>query len=184
MKSSVYSVEAVRGYSYAMLRDILAAYRDAMPENWHYSDAEEYFGKLLRDENTIHILLRRDERPIGYLVAIPHNDAAHDEELWQADPDLTEDPDRLYIETMEIVPEYGRTLIGGRLFLLMSKALLDEAGKRGINKFSQHARVTSGLSRAFQKLYGDMVTQVRRIENWPFYNGEEPTDYIEGTYRR
>jgi len=89
----------------------------------------------------------------------------HDEELRQADPELAEDSDRLYIETMEIVPEFGRTLAGGRLFLLISKALLDEAGKRGVNKFSQHARVASGLSRAFQKLYGDMVTQVRRIEN-------------------
>jgi hypothetical protein len=28
-----------------------------------------------------------------------------------------------------------------------------------------------------------MLTLFRRIENWPFYNGEEPTEYIEGTYR-
>lgn len=175
-------MEVIKGYSDFILRDILTISSEAEPESWRYSDAEEYYGETLRNENTIHILLRRNQRPIGYLLAIPHNDAVQNEELQQADPELAEDPDRLYIETMEIVPEYGRSLVGGRLFLLMSKALLDEAGKRGFNKFSQHARVTSGLSRAFQKQYGDMVTQVRRIENWPFYNCEEPTEYIEGTY--
>jgi hypothetical protein len=179
----MYSVEAVRCNSDDILRDILAAYRDAMPESWHYPDAEEYFGTLLRDENTIHILLRRDQRPIGYLLAIPHNDAVHDEELWQADPDLAEDPDRLYIETMEIVPEYGRSLAGGRLCLMMLHALVEEARKRGLFKFSMHTRVNSGLNMALRKIYGDMLTLFRRIENWPFYNCEEPTEYIEGTYK-
>jgi hypothetical protein len=183
VKSSVYSVDAVRGYSDAMLCDILAAYHDAMPESWHYPDAEEYFGTLLHDENTIHILLRRDQRPIGYLLAIPHNDAVHDEELRQADPDLAEDPDRLYIETMEIVPEYGRSLAGGRLCMMMLRALVEESGKRGIHSFSMHARVTTGLNQALRKIYGDMLTQFRTIESWPFYNGEEPTEYIEATYR-
>lgn len=166
-----------------MLCDILAAYHDAMPESWHYPDAEEYFATLLRDDKTIHILLRRERRPIGYLLAIPHNDAVHDEELRQADPDLIEDPDRLYIETMEIVPEIGRSLAGGRLCLMMLRTLIEEAGKRGIFSFSMHTRVNSGLSTALRKIYGNMLTQFRRIENWPFYNGEEPTEYIEGTYR-
>jgi len=154
-----------------------------MPESWHYADAEEYYGRQLCNKNTIHILLRRDQRPIGYLLAIPHNDAAHDEELRQADPDFTEDLDRLYIETMEIVPEYGRSLIGGRLCLMMLRSLVEEAGKRGINRFSMHARVTTGLNQALRKIYGDMLTQFRTIENWPFYNCEEPTEYIEATYR-
>lgn len=181
----MYSVEAVKkGYSSAMLHDILAAYHAAIPASWHYPAAEEYFGKLLGDENTIHILLRRDERPIGYLLAIPHNDAMYDEELRQADPDLAEDPERLYIETMEIVPEYVRSLAGGRLCLMMLRALHEEAGKRGLVKFSMHARVTTGLNQALRKIYRDMLTKFRTIENWPFYNGEEPTEYIEITYRR
>jgi len=117
-------------------------------------------------------------------MAIPHNDAVHYEELRQADPDLVEDPDRLYIETMEIVPEYGRSLLGGRLCMMMLRALVEEAGKRGINSFSMHARVTTGLNRALRKIYGDMLTQFRTIESWPFYNGEEPTEYIEATYLR
>lgn len=184
MRRSAYSVEAVSVNNDAMLRDILAAYFDAMPESWHYLDAEEYFGRLLGDENTIHILLRRDERPIGYLLAIPHDAAVNDKELQQADPELTEDPDRLYIETMEIVPEYGRSLAGGRLCMMMLQTLAEEAAVRGLNRFSMHARVTTGLNQALRKIYGDMLTQFRTIENWPFYNGEEPTEYIEITYRR
>jgi hypothetical protein len=30
---------------------------------------------------------------------------------------------------------------------------------------------------------GDLLTQFRTIENWPFYNCEEPTEYIKGTYK-
>ena len=127
-------------------------------------------------------MLRRELRPIGYLLAIPHNDAVHNDELRQADPDLIEDPDRLYIETMEIVPEFGRSLAGGRLCLIMLKALHEEAGKKGINRFSMHVRVTTGLNQVLRKIYCDMLTQFRLIDNWPFYNGEEPTEYIEGTY--
>jgi hypothetical protein len=183
MKSSPYTVEVIKGYSSSILRDILTISSEAEPESWQYPNAQEYYGETLRDENTIHILLRRDQLPIGYLLAIPHNDAVHDEELRQADPGLVEDPDRLYIETMEIVPEFGRSLAGGRLCLMMLRTLIEEAGKRGIFSFSMHTRVNSGLSSALRKIYGSMLTQFRRIENWPFYNGEEPTEYIEGTYR-
>jgi hypothetical protein len=183
VKSSLYNVEVVKGYSDAVLLDILGIASHDEPESWQYPNAEEYYGETLRDENTIHILLRRDQRPIGYLLAIPHNDAVHDDELRQADPDLDEDPDRLYIESMEIVPEFGRSLAGGRLCLMMLRALHKEAGKRRIFKFSMHTRVNNGLNTALRKIYGDMLTQFRTIENWPFYNCEEPTEYIEGTYR-
>jgi len=107
-----------------------------------------------------------------------------DEELRQADPALTKDFERLYIETMEIVPEYGRSLAGGRLCMMMLQTLAVEAAARGINRFSMHARVTTGFNQALRKIYGFMLTQFRTIENWPFYNGEEPTEYIEATYRR
>jgi hypothetical protein len=179
----MYVTEVIQGYSDTVLQEILMVSRDAEPESWRYPNAEEYYGESLRNENTIHILLRRNQRPIGYLLAIPHNDAVHDEELRQADPDLTEDPDRLYIETMEIIPEYGRSLVGGRLCLMMLRCLVAETGKRGINRFSMHARVTNGLNQALRKINGDMLTKFRMMENWPFYNCEEPTEYIEVTYR-
>lgn len=177
-----YSVEIIEDDTESALLDILSAYQVALPAKFQYPDAKDYFRSQLRNPHAIHVLLRKSEEPIGYILAIPHNEAIQDPELVAADPALQEDPDRLYVDTMEIAPHCLKTLIRGKLFLLMSKALLDEGRRKGYTKFSQHARVISGLSEAFQKLHGDTVTLVRRVENWPFYNYEEPTDYIEGTY--
>ena len=175
-------MEVIREFSEEHLFDILT-YRNAMPETWHYPDAAEYYEQQLRNQNTIHLLLKKVELPIEYLLAIPHNEAIEDKELRYADPELAEDPDRLYIETMEIAPEYARSLVGGKLCLMMLRPLHEEAGKRRLFKFSMHTRVNTGLNTALRKMYGDMLTLFRRIDNWPFYNGEEPTEYIEGTYR-
>lgn len=179
----MYSIELVREYSDDVLNDILAVYRSALPTSWHDSDAESYFGEQLHNRNTIHLLLRRESRPVGYILAIPHNDAVHDNELKLADPYLSEDPDRLYVEAMEILPEFTRSLVGGKLCLMLLYALHEEAGNRGFFKYSLHARVTTGLSQALRKIYGDMLTLFRRIDNFYFYNYEEPTEYIEVTYR-
>jgi hypothetical protein len=84
---------------------------------------------------------------------------------------------------MEIVAEYARSLIGGKLCFKMLHALTGEAEKRGMNKFSMHARISTCLNKALRRMYGDMLTQFQLIENWPFYNHEEPTEYIEATYR-
>ncbi len=64
----------------------------------------------------------------------------------------------------------------------MLSKLIEESMARGCNKVSMHSRVDNGLSQVIQRYYKDMVTLVRRIENWKYYNGTEPTDYIEGTY--
>lgn len=179
----MYSIELVREYSDDVLNDILAVYRSALPTSWHYPDDANYFGEQLHNRDTIHLLLRREGRPVGYVLAIPHNDAVHDNELILADPYLTEDPNRLYVEEMEILPEFTRSLAGGKLCLMLFHALREEAGKRGFFKFSMHTRISTGLNRTIRKVYGDMLTLFRRIDNFYFYNYEEPTEYIEGTYR-
>lgn len=179
----MYSIELVREYSDDVLNDILTVYRSALPTSWHYPDDASYFGEQLHNKNTIHLLLRREGRPVGYLLAIPHNDAVHDNELKKADPNLMEDPNRLYVEEMEIIPEFTRSLAGGKLCLMLFHALREEAGKRGFFKFSMHTRISTGLNRTIRKVYGDMLTLFRRIDKFSFYNYEEPTEYIEGTYR-
>lgn len=178
----MYKLEIVHDYSDTALHDILIPGRETHPASWQYPNAEDYYGEQLRNKNTIHILLRRDGVPIGYLLAIPHNEAVEDEELRQADLALTNDSERLYIETIEISSQYTQSLIGGKLCLMMLRALHEEAGKRGVVKFSMHVRMTTGLNVVLRKIYGDGLTLFRTIENWPFYNFEEPTEYIEGTY--
>jgi hypothetical protein len=179
----MYAVERLVGTSPQALEELLAVYRAGLPASWHYADAASYYAGQLQNPRAIHLLLRRAAEPVGYLLAIPHDEAIAEAELRGADPERTADPERLYVETMEIVPECARTLTGGRLCLLLLDTLGKVAGQRGLNRFSMHARVSSGLSRAVRRIYGDMVTCTRRIESWPFYNGEEPTEYIELTYR-
>ena len=173
----MYSVDILREFNEANLHDVLTAYRSAMPESWHFPDTDEYYAGQLRNRNSIHVLLKKNSLPIGYLLAIPHNEAIADAELRSADPKLFAELHRLYIETMEIAPEYARSLVGGKLCLMMLRTLHEEAWKRGINKFSMHVRISTGLNMALRKIYGDMLTTFRKIDNWPFYNGEEPTEY-------
>jgi len=176
-------IEIIRSFSEQVLRDIVAAYRKAMP--WQFSDDADYFREMLHDKECVHVLLRKGGASAGYLLAKPQVAAARDAELLEADPQFIPDPDRYYVETMEIAPELRNTLAGGRMFFRMLHAMIDEVGERfGINKFSMHVRVGNGASEAVQRYFGRMISPVRRIANWRFYNGEDAADYLEGTYER
>lgn len=179
----MYRVDVIRGRSAAVLGEILALSRAATPSNWAYPDEEEYYGAQLENPRAIHLLLRRGEAAVGYLLALPLDEVLADEEFRRADPELRVEGDRLYVETMAILPQFSDTLIGGRLCLLLLDGLAEEAGRQGLNRFAMHSRISTGLSRALRKIYGDMLTIRRRIENWPYYGGTEPTEYIELTYR-
>ncbi len=174
-------IEIIRSFSEQGLRDIVAAYRKAMP--WQFSDDADYFREMLHDKECVHVLLRKGGAPAGYLLAKPHAAAARDAELLEADPQFIPESDRYYIETMEIASELRNTLAGGKMFYRMLHAMFDEVKRRfGINRFSMHVRVGNGASSAVQRYFGDMITPIRRIENWKFYNGEDAADYLEGTY--
>jgi len=98
----------------------------------------------LRNPRAIHLLLRRTAQPVGYLLAIPHDEAIAVPGLRTADPELAGDPARLYVETMIILPAYAHSLQGGKLCLLLLDHFCEIAGVQGCNRFSMHARVTSG----------------------------------------
>lgn len=164
------------------IKELLAMQDKAYPEGWQYADAEDYYRKMIQDPENLNIILKEKEKLIGYILAIPHNNAMT--ELKEVDPLMAEDSERFYIETMEMLPEIQKTLGGGKLFFRMLGKLFAEAEKRGIHKFSMHARVSTGLSNSVQRYFGKMMTEVRRIEKWPFYNGDESTDYMLGTYEK
>lgn len=176
-------IEIVSAFDEAVYQGILDVKKRSMPADWEYDDAAEYYKEALENPRNISIALRKGKEMLGYLLAVPHNDIYEDEDVREADPGFSPDPERYYIETMEIAPELQKTLSGGKLFFKMLHILFDEAEKRfGVNKFSMHARVSAGMSEAVRRYFGDMITAVRRIENWRFYKGQEPTDYMEGTY--
>lgn len=163
--------DIVKAFDPAVLQTILQILRNSFPEEWIYDDAEEYYGRMLRSPKSINILLKDSERKVGYLLAIPHNDAV--EELKEDDPEMKEDPSAYYIETVGILPEYRNK----KGLPLMLQTLIDECKKRGINKISLHARVSNHLSEIIQKKY--RTAGLRRIREWAYYHFEEPTDYME-----
>lgn len=168
------TTEVVNGYDPKHLAAILEIDRNSFDEQ--YEDAEEYYHEALENPENINVFLKEGEKNVGYILAIPHNVALED--LNKVDPEMKADSKRFYVETIEILPDYRK----GRGFLKMILTLIDEAGKRGVDNFSMHARVENGLSNVVQKYFRKMIRKVRRIENWPYYYNGEPTDYIEGTY--
>lgn len=173
-EASMQTGEIISEYNSQILADILNIDKESFEKQ--YDDVEEYYKEALENKDNINVILRDGEKVVGYLLAIPHNDAVED--LKSADPEFKEDKERLYVETIAVHPEYR---IGGGAFKMIF-TMIEEAGKRGINKFSMHVRVKGGLSAAVQKCFGKMITKVNRIENWPYYENGEPTDYVEGTY--
>lgn len=166
--------EIIYGYDPSVFAEILEIDRASFEKQ--YEDVEEYYKEAMKNKNNINVVLKDGGKAVGYLLAIPHNEALSD--LKDIDVEMKEDDLRFYVETIAVHPEYR---VGGGAFKMIF-AMIQEAGKRGINKFSMHVRVEGGLSASVQKCFGKMITTVRRIENWPYYENREPTDYVEGTY--
>ena len=160
-----------RRFNWKILKDVINLENSSFPKEWIYDDAEEYYMKMLKDKNNINIFLEDKGKRIGYILAIPHNNIL--EELKKEDPELKKDSKKYYVDTIEILPWYR----GGKGVFLMIQLLFDECKKKGTKKISMHARVNNGLSRVIQRKYN--AINIRRIEKWPFYNLNEPTDYIE-----
>lgn len=168
--------EVTNSFNEDILREVLLIDKMAFPVEWQMEDAEQYYREKIKDKNNITILLKEDDKIIGYLLALPQNLAV--QELKEDDPLMQEDNGRYYVESVSVL-QANRN---GRGLLKMLTKLIEESKQRGCYRVSMHARVNNGLSQMIQKYYRHMVTKVRRIENWKYYNGQEPTDYIEGTY--
>lgn len=172
------AVERILGTNEDILEKILTVYKRCFAEKWRYPDAEEFFRLSLNDIGCLNLVLKEDDTIVGYALVRPHNSVV--QEVREHDPHMQKSDNGSYIETMEIVPEYRK----GHGFLKMVARIIEEGEKRGFNKVSLHARVSNGLSVYVQILFGKMVTQVRRVEKWAYYNGEESADYIEITIDR
>jgi len=158
-----------------LIKDIVRIDRDSFPQGWAFSDAKEYFAEILKNESSVRVILKNDKITVGYLLAVPHNDAKRD--LEEDDPVMQEGDSRYYIESVAILPAYRGK--GGLAKML--DTLLEELRKKAIYRLSMHARVLNKFSDFIQKKM--KATQIRRIEKWKYYNYEEPTDYIEATYK-
>jgi hypothetical protein len=167
-------VEILQGFDESAVKDVVSIIHNSFPTEWPYGHAEEYDGRAVWNKNNVHIILRDDEKRVGYLLAIPHNDAVN--ELKSDDPLMEHDSTAYYVEALAIVLGYR----GKRGLLELLRALREALEKRGIFKISIHARVSNNLSKKIQKNMN--ILKKRRIDAWKYYNYQEPTDYIEATW--
>lgn len=154
----------------SVVMNVVLINEQSYPAAWDYDDSKEYYRQMLRKPKNITILLKDDEKDVGFLLAIPHDDAV--EELERDDPHMVYDPAIYYIENVAILPAY-RSKDG---FTKMLDILRSELKKREISKISMHARVSNNLSKNIQDNMN--VMEKRRINAWKYYNFEETTDYI------
>lgn len=170
-------IKILEAFDEKVLREILALDTEAFPAGWQYEDAEGYYKRKLESKQNINIVAVDKGKVMGYMLVVPHNEMV--EELKEDDPEMGLDPERLYVETMQIHPDYRHGLGGGKIFTRMLTAAVEEARKRTMTGFSLHSRTTNGLNEAVKKFFKEKITLVRPIPSWK-WGGGEPYEYIEG----
>lgn len=168
--------------------ELVALIQKSVPEEWikewTYEGMEEEYKELLKDPEALIVIARKDNNIVGLIAGVPHNAVATDEEFEDADPNMQEDSDRRYIEAALIDPDMQKTLAGGRIFFGMMNQFIAECRKKGIVKFSTHARISNGLSEFLKRYISQhpnqfLLEKSRVIPNWKFYGETEPIEYLE-----
>jgi ribosomal protein S18 acetylase RimI-like enzyme len=154
----------------AIIRSAIEISLSSYPPGWGCSNPDEYYNQKLRETSSVLITLEDAGKSVGLLVAIPQNEAV--EELRTEDPEMKEDPSGYYIENIAILPSYR----GKKGLSKMFSALKVEMKNRGVERISLHARISNNLNMAVRNNF--KVVGARIIENWKFYNNQEPTEYI------
>lgn len=167
-------MEVVKDFNPALVKELLELEQQAFPPEMQFAEGESYYSDCLRDRANINIVMCNHEgKVIGYVVAVPLSNVY--ESLKQYDPDIGNESERLYVDTIQTLP--GERQAFG--FIQLLNAMFDEALRLGTNKFSLHARQKNGLSKLVLRLF-PTAKRLRTIENW--YGWGEPFDYIEGKY--
>ncbi len=167
--------EVVRNIDETIVKHTVSISRDSYPPGWSCGNSEECYSQVLPKQHNIFITLRDGEKNVGFLLAVPHNDAVA--ELKDGDPLMEEDTGAYYIQNGAVLPDYQKK--GGLPKMLA--VLREELRKRGISRISMHARVSNALSANIQK--NMKIIEIRRINAWPYYDQQEPTDYIVAEWR-
>lgn len=170
--NDVQNVEIVKDSNNSDLADVLKLEKECLPPEWQYPEAEEYYEKVLKNPHDISIFLIEDGERVGYILGVPLGDAMSD--LEEYDAELKNVPECYYLETIQILPE-SRGKGGAKKLIL---AMCSEANKKGITKFSSHARISNQFNQMIKRLFEKSIVNVRQIEHWKF-GGNEPYEYIE-----
>lgn len=171
---STVTIEVICRCDQDLLEQLVQLEKTAFPARMVYADGTQYYRECIEDDSNINVVMRDKNGEVsGYVVAIPQSKVFED--LHRYDKEMKNDLERLYVDTIQTMP--GKRQTFGILKLLY--AMIEEAGRRGLNKFSMHARKSNGLSNIILKVFPTTAC-LRTIKNW--YDYGEPFDYIEGTF--
>lgn len=160
------------------LLGIIKLEKECFPSGTAYDDEEEYYRMALGNEKYINVVARgADGRVIGYMLVTPQPEQIA--EIKECDPDLIEDSGCAYVETMEIDPQLQKSLQGGKIFVEMINRGIEEAVRKGFERFCTHARKSIGLNEVIKKYFGSRIIKTREIAKWKWV-ANEPYEYIEG----
>jgi ribosomal protein S18 acetylase RimI-like enzyme len=165
-------IEIITGYDEKLIAQLVELQKKALPPHMQITEPATYYKEGLQDRNNINVIMRDRHKVIGYLLGIPQGNVY--EELRHWDPEMGDDPERLYLDMIQVLPEERRNKRG----LALIQTVCAEAEKRNLFKLSMHARTNTGWSKYLQNLFAD-IRFLRQIENW--YDFGEPCDYLEAT---
>jgi ribosomal protein S18 acetylase RimI-like enzyme len=156
------------------LKNFLFLEEKCIPIEWQYGeDAEKYYREKLSDKKNIVVFLMEDNRAVGCLLALPMDDAFMCD-IKEYDLHVKKNDHRMYIETIQILPE-SRGMGGSKKMIL---SMCEESKRRNIEKFAAHARKINGFSEMIKRMFKGGITLIRKIEKWDPAGGE-PYEYIE-----
>jgi ribosomal protein S18 acetylase RimI-like enzyme len=170
-------IEVIKEFSRAALEDVLLLEKKCFPKEWQYAGVAEYYEAMLKDKNNINIFLKDGNKNGGYLLAVPFNSVFNSLKEYDSGLKLDEENDKtkIYLETIQILPEF-RGMNGAEKLIMK---MCDEGKKRGMNKFSIHARKINGLDAKIKKMFAGKINESRSVDAW-HYGGNEPYEYKEG----
>ena len=116
--------EVVYNIDDTIVRDTISISRDSYPVGWACGNPEEYYSQMLTKQHNIHIMLSDNEKKVGFLFAIPHNDAV--EELKDHDPLMKDDSGAYYIENVAILPAHRKKGAFGKMLMALRQELEKE----------------------------------------------------------
>lgn len=170
--SQLWTLKVIREFDLADLNDILLLEHECFPTSWQYPDARKYYDSILRNNQNINILLKTSQKTVGYALSVPLSTVWP--ELIEHDPSLKNSSDCYYLENIAVLSNWRGQ--GGATALI--RAMIEEAQKNHVNRFSVHARISNHFSEKIKKMFASGVNENRKLNRW-FFGGGEPYEFIE-----
>jgi hypothetical protein len=130
--------------------------------------SKEDLEHIFSDPKLILHKVEDEGRLLGYTYGVPLTSVF--KELSEADPDLTDDPECLYVYSTATDPD-ERSL---KMFFELIKGIEESATEAGYSKISRHSRVGMGYSSVLQKRF--KYRFIRTLNDW--MGSGENFDYL------